>query len=541
MRSLRRAGGPGFVVLALALLGLLAQPEAPAARANVACDLGAPGVGALGGAVEAITGGAIGLGNPVGDACNAVSGAVSGAVKNPLNSALKGIGSDIFDQVTTWVSEGASWLIAKVAEGIGRSTTPKLTAEGFLAEYGQMAEIAVLLAAAMLLLAVLEGAAQGNAALLLRVVLVNLPLAFIATSVAYAVVQLLIVGTDGLCHAISAASQEDSRHFFKQAITGLGEAGGDIGRETGHNPASEATGTVAVPLFVTFLAAIIGAFAAFLVWLELLMRDAAVYVVALFMPMALAASIWPRWTGALRRSGELLVTVIGSKFVIVSIIALAAGLAARTEGRVEPILAASALMLLACFAPLILLKLVPFAEGAMSAAYSRRGAGGGMVSGIQIASDVQILRNMARSNWGGGGDGVTLWDAGEGGGGASGGGPAGSAPSGGGGSGSGSGAAGGGGGGASGGAGAGAAGAAAAVPAAALGGAKAVGRRAQSSATPRQAGEQASGGAAPDAAGAQSGGESAPGGAEGDGRAAEKPPRPAPESPGLKPERGGGG
>jgi hypothetical protein len=539
MRSLRRAG-TGVLVLALALLGLLAQPEAPVARANVACDLGAQGASAIGGGIEAITGGAIGLGNPVGDACNAVSGAVSGAVKNPLNSALKGIGSDIFNQVTTWVSEGASWLIAKVAEGVSRSTTPKLTAEGFLAEYGQMAEIAVLLAAAMLLLAVLEGAAQGNAALLLRVVLVNLPLAFIATSVAYAVVQLLVVGTDGLCHAISAASQEDSRHFFKQAITGLGDAGGNVGRETsGGIPASEAAGTVAVPLFVTFLAAIIGAFAAFLVWLELLMRDAAVYVVALFMPMALAASIWPRWTGALRRSGELLVTVIGSKFVIVSIIALAAGLAAHTEGRVEPILAASALMLLACFAPLILLKLVPFAEGAMSAAYSRRGAGGGMVSGIQIASDVQILRNMARSNWGGGGDGVTLWDAGEGGGGASGGGPAGSAPrGGGGGSGSGPGAAGGGGG-ASGGAGGGAAGAAAAVPAAALGGAKAAGRRAQGAATPRQAGEQGSGGAGPDAGGVQGSGEGAPGGAESGGRAAGKPPRPAPESPGLKPERGG--
>ena len=85
-----------------------------------------------------------------------------------------------------------------------------------------------------------------------------------------------------------------------------------------------------MPLFVSFLAAIIGAFAAFFVWIELLMRDAAVYVVALFMPLALAASIWPRWSGALRRTGELIVVVIGSKFVIVSIIALAAGLVADT-------------------------------------------------------------------------------------------------------------------------------------------------------------------------------------------------------------------
>ena len=173
-----------------------------------------------------------------------------------------------------------------------------------------------------------------------------------------------------------------------------------------------------MPLFVTFLAAIIGAFAAFMVWLELLMRDAAIYVVALFMPMALAASIWPRWAGALRRTGELLVVIIGSKFVIVSIISLAAGLVAETDGRVEHILAASALMLLACFAPFVLLKLVPFAEGAMSAAYGRRSASGGAMSGVQLASDVQILRNMAHSNWGE--SGATLWNAGEKGGGSAG-------------------------------------------------------------------------------------------------------------------------
>ncbi len=270
---------------------------------------------------------------------------------------------------------------------------------------------------AMLLLAVLEGLAQGNAGLLARVVFVNLPLAFIATSVAYAVVQLLLVATDGLCHAIASASGDNSQHFFKAAITGLGEAGGSAGKEVGGRAggpvgevAGQAEGTAAVPLFVTFLAAIIGAFAAFMVWLELLMRDAAIYVVALFMPLALAASIWPRWSGALRRTGELLVVVIGSKFVIVSIISLAAGLVAENDGRVEHILAAAALMLLACFAPFVLLKLVPFAEGAMGAAYGRRSAAGGAMSGVQIASDVQILRNMAQSNFGE--SGATLWKAG---------------------------------------------------------------------------------------------------------------------------------
>ena len=227
-----------------------------------------------------------------------------------------------------------------------------------------MAQIAALLAAAMLLLAVLEGLAQGNAGLLARVVLVNLPLAFIATSVAYVVVQLLLVATDGLCHAIASASRRQQRAVLQGGDHRPRRSGRRRrAKKSAAAPAARSAqspgrprATIAVPLFVTFLAAIIGAFAAFFVWLELLMRDAAIYVVALFMPLALAASIWPRWSGALRRTGELLVVVIGSKFVIVSIISLAAGLVAENDGRVEHILAAAALMLLACFAPFVLLQ-----------------------------------------------------------------------------------------------------------------------------------------------------------------------------------------
>ncbi len=154
-----------------------------------------------------------------------------------------------------------------------------------------------------------------------------------------------------------------------------------------------------MPLFVGFIAAAIAAIAAFFVWIELLMRDAAVYVVALFMPMALAASIWPRWSGALRRTAELLAVLVFSKFVIVAIIALAAGLLAEGGG-VEHVLAAGALLLLACFSPLVLFKLLPFAEGALAAAYHRPGAAGGAMRGVQMASSAQMMRGTARSNWG---------------------------------------------------------------------------------------------------------------------------------------------
>jgi hypothetical protein len=411
----RRSGAAAIVVAALAAALVLAQPSPSPARADLPCEV-------TSGTVGAVTG-AVGLGNPAGDVCEtvtgglgSVTGAITAPVTGPIKGALKGLGNDVFEQLTSWVAEGASWLMGQVVTAIDTSTTPRLDTEGFLRTYGRMAAIAAVLAAVMLLFSILEGIAQGNPGLLVRVVVVNVPVAFLGMSLAFAVVQLLLGVTDGLSAAIASASHHDSTRFFEAAIGDLGHVGGQVGKgvgeAAGQTPTeaagSQAAGSVAVPLFVGFLAAIVGAFAALFVWIELLFRDAAVYVVVLFMPLALAASIWPRWTGALRKLAEILVALIGSKFVIVAIISMAVSLISEESGSVEHVLAATALMCLACFAPFVLLRLIPFSEGALGAAYGRRSAAGGAVSGMQMASDVAILRNMGRSREG---SGVALWSA----------------------------------------------------------------------------------------------------------------------------------
>ena len=403
-RCLARAGLVGL----LAALLLFGRPAPEQAQANVVCDAAGGAAGVIAGGVG-IVGGAIGGGNPVSDACNAVTGTAIGAITSPVSGALKGVGNDVLKQIATWVSEGAAWLMGRVAKAIDSSTSPHLDTRGFLQQYGKMAEIAVVMAAAMLLLAVLEGLAQGSLASLARTAFFDLPLALIGTSVAFVVVQLLLGATDGLCEAVSGSTSADSQRFFAEAIHSLAVAGavagGALSGTAGGGPAN---GAVAVPLFVTFLVAVIAAFAAFFVWIELLMRDAAIYVVALFVPLSLAASIWPRWSGALRRTAELLVVVIASKFVIVAILSLAASLLAHNAGQVEQILAASALMLLACFSPIVLLRLVPFAEGAMAAAYARRSATGGALAGVHLATQVQMMRQMTHANWRGSGATETL-------------------------------------------------------------------------------------------------------------------------------------
>jgi hypothetical protein len=408
MAWLRRAAILGCAV-AVALAALtFGNPNPPEAKANVACDIGVS-------PAAPITG-ALGIGNPLGDACDAITDpvlGVAGHVLDPLKDAAKSLSDGVFNQITTWASDGAVWLLGEVVELTQKTTSPDLLSKGFLRQYRQMASIATVLAALMLLFAVLESLGRGDGAMLWRVFLVNVPLAAIATSAAYVVVTLLIATCDGFCEVIAHSTASDTRTFFKGAVQALAEAGGAAGAAAGTASTGAGAGTVSgaaagaaeVPLFVGFIAAIAAAFAAFLVWIELLMRDAAIYVVALFAPMAIAASIWPRWTSALRRTAELLIVLVFSKFVIVAIIALAASLLAHTEGKVEQVLAAGALLLLACFAPFVLFKLVPFAEGAVSSAYSRQGAGGVAVQAVQLGGSVSMMRRAARANWGGGSQG----------------------------------------------------------------------------------------------------------------------------------------
>jgi hypothetical protein len=411
MRWHRRAALLLAAVL-VAAAGLLASPEPPRAQATTLPCIGLSPAGAVGGV--------LGIGNPVGDACEAITdpvlGAAGDAVLGPLKEAAGSIGKGIFSQVTSWVADGAVWLVGEIAVGIDKSTSPNLLSKGFIHQYRLMGQIAALMAALMAIFAVLEALARGELSLLWRVFLVNVPLAAIATSVAYVVVQLLLATGDGMGEAVTATTSADTHNFFKGAIEGLAAVGakpgalegsviGHPGLAGGAATAAEAQGAVQVPLFVGFIAAVVMAFAALFVWIELLMRDASVYVVALFMPLALAAAIWPRWGSALRRTCELLIVLIFSKFVIVAVIALAASLLARGDGSVEQVLAAAAMLLIACFAPFVLFKLVPFAEGAISSAYQRQGAGGAAVRTIEVASSVQMMRRAAMANWAAGGGG----------------------------------------------------------------------------------------------------------------------------------------
>jgi hypothetical protein len=106
------------------------------------------------------------------------------------------------------------------------------------------------------------------------------------------------------------------------------------------------------------------------------MRAAAVYVIVLMLPLAFAAMVWPARRIWAIRAVELLAALIVSKFAIVAVLSL--GGAALSSGAsvaghsLTAALAGVVLLIMGAFAPWALLRLLPLAEIAGSAAGSLR-------------------------------------------------------------------------------------------------------------------------------------------------------------------------
>ena len=139
-------------------------------------------------------------------------------------------------------------------------------------------------------------------------------------------------------------------------------------------------GSSAIAFFFAFVQVIAG----LLVWIEMLLRSAAIYIAVLFLPAALAASIWPPLREWESRLVKVLFVLIAMKPVIITVLSLAghaaaAAITGEARGDVGVMLAAIVIFALAACAPWALMTLVSMsAEGAWSARAAHHGAREGM-------------------------------------------------------------------------------------------------------------------------------------------------------------------
>lgn len=274
-----------------------------------------------------------------------------------VESPGKYVAREGVESLTKFLADGAIWLTGKAVNSINESVKPELGADWFQERYKVMLGLAALVMVPMLMMSVIRAVMQQDLNQLLKSFLMYLPIAILIMFIATQIVQASLVVTDGLSDAVSKNIGNDVSAFYSSINDKL---------------SSFSLGAPGLPLFGVFIVSVLLILGALFVWIELLVRSAAVYVAVLFLPLVLAALVWPAASKWCRRLVETLAAVIVSKFIIVAVLALAAaalnaGAAPTTEDAgFGTVMSGSVLMLLAAFSPFVLLKLMPAIESAAS-------------------------------------------------------------------------------------------------------------------------------------------------------------------------------
>ncbi|HLN06521.1 MAG TPA: hypothetical protein VK217_09595, partial [Acidimicrobiales bacterium] len=239
-------------------------------------------------------------------------GAGGAGLADALTKALLG---GFFHGLLIWVASGAASLVGVLGKALSASTEPVLTGAAFRSELDVMTVLSAGVALPLLAVGAIQAIARQDPGGLLRSALVRLPLALLFTGVSVQLVALGLAATDQASAMVLAAAGDPTHRLLAGLVTELGRAGG-----------------FGLAAFGAFLVVLVAAIVAFLLWLELAVRSAAIAAASLFLPLALAGVAWPATSHWARRLGETLAALVVSKLVIAAVLALAAGLLGSSSG-----------------------------------------------------------------------------------------------------------------------------------------------------------------------------------------------------------------
>jgi hypothetical protein len=252
------------------------------------------------------------------------------------------IGADaLFSALVRWGADGAQLAVRDViGSAIIGSTTVGLGQASWLSSVTRnMFRVEGLIMAPLLFAATIGAVVRQDIRRLGRSWGVYLPASMLA---GYAVVELTKIGldiTDGISAAIQYEVMPDLGAVLVRAIS--------LGIISSINE-----GVLSMLLSLLIIAGCLA------IWLELVVRAAAIELAVFFMPLALAGLVWPATAHWAKRLVEILVALMLMKPVIVGALCLGAG-AVVDVGSPSTAVSGLAILLVAAFAPYALLKLVP--------------------------------------------------------------------------------------------------------------------------------------------------------------------------------------
>lgn len=250
-----------------------------------------------------------------------------------------GLASGVFAALAVSVSRSTGWLAGHLSHLVIAKTATGPSAAWSAAAERSMVSLALWVVVPMLAAATIGAIARQDLRRLGRIWAVGLPGALLADGLGTALVGTGIGVTDEMCRAVDPGG---AHAVLTKVAGGLMNHG--------------------MPAFVTFVAAGVAALAALLLWLELVLRAAAITLAGAFMPLAFATVVWPTVAPVARRSVEVMTALLLSKFVVVATLSIGASALSAQRGGADAAVTGIALLLLAAFAPFAVLRLVPVIE-----------------------------------------------------------------------------------------------------------------------------------------------------------------------------------
>jgi hypothetical protein len=276
--------------------------------------------------------------------------------------------------------------------------TPKSTVStaAFNREYGKYVLIGFLILVPMVIAGAVQSVITGKPQLMLRSVFLHLPLAMLMMVISPYLVRLFMSITDSFSAFILKDSTTDINNFL------LG-----LNPYTRINGATDFVPTVTMLMSLIVVAAIF-IVSAMLVWFILNMREASVSLIAVFLPIAYAASVWPALSKWTIRVFKLLMAAIISKIFIVGSLSLGIATFGGSTQTVDGVPSYSQLFygatifIIAAFAPSLIMRFFDEIGEALHAAGSTGFMNRGFSVGANANGAVQLLGLKGGSGGGGG-------------------------------------------------------------------------------------------------------------------------------------------
>ncbi|MFI5806644.1 hypothetical protein [Streptomyces sp. NPDC051561] len=320
---------------------------------------------------------------------NATPGTTPNAPTPPTDSAL-----DPLSSLAKGCADAAAWIVGKLSEAVKSTANVDFTNPKFLQQYAVVFAASTVLTLVLWLLAVAKRAMRGvPLSTAVSEAIGFLWLTVLASAFTPLILYTVVSATDGVTRVISSASGGQTDVFFGSFAEALQKR--------------DSIGGGPIMLIVVALVTIL---AAGVLWLELVIRAALLYVGALLGTIVYAGLVDKNLWGHVRRWAGIMIAVIMIKPVIVIVLGLAGALSTGDgPNAFSAVVSGLAIILLAIFASAMIYRFVPgFGDDIAAASASRKQVTDGARASAVLSSPANLVSQgiKTHSSRGGGGGGT---------------------------------------------------------------------------------------------------------------------------------------